>query len=272
MTAPTPVKREMAHRLFAAEFNASRHQIPGGGEKEPSYLVSPLGAKVNRLHVVGVCTEVESVGKTGEMWRARVSDPTGVFTVMAGSYQPEAMQAMSQLTVPCFVAITGKARTYEPEPGSLFASIRPESVVVADEATRNQWVLDTARRTLERLEATELARAPQATPEGVMAKGVGRAAAEGAFVALAPYSLTDLAPFKEMAKKSLGYLLPGGVMPVHEEKAVEVPTWTPPPAAVSTTAAEDALDAAVLAAVQRLQGARGARWDEVVAACQGTGT
>src|SRR5687767_1598019 len=89
-------QRETAHRAFAQEFNASRVTLEGAGEKDPTFLVTPLGAKINRVHIVGVCTDVEPVGESGEVWRARVSDPTGVFTVYAGNYQPEAAHALSQ--------------------------------------------------------------------------------------------------------------------------------------------------------------------------------
>ena len=296
-----PIRRETAHRLFAFEFNNSRHQIPGAGEKDPSFLVSPLGAKVNRLHVVGVCTEVEQVGKSGEMWRARISDPTGVFTVMAGNYQPEASLALSQLQVPCFIAVTGKARTYEPEPGTVFVSIRPESVSVVDAGTRDQWVLDTARRTVERLQATELARAnPTATAADLHQKGIPQNLADGVVAAREPYALTELSVFKEMARKSLGYLLPGGIMPVHQESTSptkplapmptehvpaswKAPSASPPPigspqavqaladAKAAQSAAEDVFDAKVVASVQSLEGQKGARWDDVLSACGGPG-
>ena len=35
--------REVAWRVFAGEFNSSRLEIKGEGEKVPSYLVTPLG-------------------------------------------------------------------------------------------------------------------------------------------------------------------------------------------------------------------------------------
>ena len=47
----------------------------------PSYVVTPLGAKVNRLFVIGVLTDIENVSENGELLRAHVSDPTGVFTL-----------------------------------------------------------------------------------------------------------------------------------------------------------------------------------------------
>lgn len=261
------IQREVAHRLFAHEFSQSRHQIQGQGEKEPSFLVSPLGAKVNRLHVVGVCTEIETVGQSGDGYRARISDPTGVFTVYAGQYQPEAAQVLSQLEVPCFVAVTGKARTYEPEPGQIFVSIRPESVAVVDQATRDQWILHAARRTLDRLKAAEAARDPAATPEGLAKVGHSRLDAEGALLAREPYGLVDLARFRETVRSSVGYLLPGGSVPVHEEAeapAAETPAWKAPAAAPAADAQAEALDEAILQAVKRLEGQKGARWDDIL--------
>ncbi|HET6399093.1 MAG TPA: hypothetical protein VFH47_06025 [Candidatus Thermoplasmatota archaeon] len=276
-------QRETAHRLFAFEFNQSRHEIKGQGEKDPSFLVSPLGAKVNRLHIVGVVTDIEAVGGSGEVYRARVSDPTGVFTVYAGQYQPEAAQALSQLQPPQYVAITGKARTYEPEPGSVFVSIRPESVTVVDEATRDTWVLETARRTAERLKATQLARADlTADAAKLVQAGVPPAAAEGAVLAREPYALADIARLKATAKTAVGYLLPGSAVPVHREAtpapapmsaaAPEVPAWKPPaPAPAAEEKGDEELDGKVLAAVAELQGAKGARWDDVLNRVAGNG-
>jgi uncharacterized protein len=280
-------QRETAHRAFAQEFNASKHEIKGQGEKDPSFLVTPLGAKVNRLHVVGVCTDVEPVGESGEVWRARISDPTGVFTVYAGQYQPEAAQALSQIQPPQYVAVTGKARTYEPEPGSVFVSIRPESITVVDEATRDQWILDTARRTRDRLKAVHAVRAdPKATAEQLVEKGHPKAVAEGALLAQQSYGLTDVSRYGVMLKQSLGHLLPGASVPVHrvEQRSDEqhVVPGTPPgtvaPAAGEAGAwkapaappkpevdeAKEALDSQVLAAVGKLEGQKGARWDDIL--------
>ena len=147
------VQREVAHRVFAAEFNSSRVEVKGTDEKAPSYLISPLGAKMNRVFLCGVLTEVENRAQDGEMWRARISDPTGVFTVYAGQYQPEASAVLSGLNPPQYVAVVGKCRTYEPEPGSVFVSVRPESITVVDEEIRNNWVFEAAKQTRDRIAA-----------------------------------------------------------------------------------------------------------------------
>ena len=147
--------REVAWRIFAHEFNRSNMHISEGDERAPNYIVTPTGVKCNRLFIVGVVTEVENIGKDNNLWRARVADPTGVFTVYAGQYQPEAAIFLSDLDIPAYVAVVGKARKYEPEDGSVYTSVRPEEMNNADEKLRDRWVLDTAQRTLERIRLVE---------------------------------------------------------------------------------------------------------------------
>ncbi len=270
--------REIAHRVFSQEFNAARAHIQGEGEKDPSFLVTPLGAKVNRLHVVGVCTEVEPVGEAGDVYRCRISDPSGVFTVYAGQYQAEAAQVISELQPPCFIAVTGKARTYEPEPGSVFVSIRPETVTLVDEATRDHWVLTTAQQTLERIQAVGKVREdPHTDKAKLMASGVREKVAEGALLAQEHYGLLDVSGHYEVVKGALKGLLPGGSFETHVVEAApaaEKPTWTPTaaPAAQATEAdaEEEAFDEGILAIVQRLEGEDGARWDDILADAQST--
>lgn len=145
------VEREVAWRVFAHEFIHSDYFFHDGDERSPNYLVTPTGARVNRLYFVGVLTEIDNLNAGEDIWRARVSDPTGAFSVYAGQYQPQASVFLSGLDVPCFVAITGKARTYEPEDGTIYTSVRPEELNTASDHIRDRWIVDTARLTYERI-------------------------------------------------------------------------------------------------------------------------
>jgi len=147
--------REIAWRIFAHEFNASNLYISEGDERAPNYIITPTGVKCNRLFIIGVITEVENIGKDNNLWRARIADPTGVFTLYAGQYQPEAAIFLSELEVPAYVALVGKARKYEPEDGNVYLSVRPEEINAADEKQRDMWVIETAERTLERIKIME---------------------------------------------------------------------------------------------------------------------
>ncbi|MGQ0535851.1 MAG: hypothetical protein ACT4PT_07245, partial [Methanobacteriota archaeon] len=106
--------RETAWRVFSAEYNDATLEVSDEGERAPTYLVTPLGAKVNRLFFVGVLTANERIGESGDMWRAQVTDPTGVFHLYAGQYQPEAASVLADLTPPAIVAVSGKSRIYKP--------------------------------------------------------------------------------------------------------------------------------------------------------------
>ncbi len=145
--------REVAHRIFAAEFRESNLQAREGHDQySPQYLLTPTGAKCNRVFVVGTLTEKEDVGTEAEFWRGRIVDPTGAFFVYAGQYQPEAAQILARITPPEFIAVIGKPSTYTTPEGNVITSIRPESLQVVDAETRDRWVVDTAMHTIKRLE------------------------------------------------------------------------------------------------------------------------
>src|SRR5437870_7251221 len=151
--------REVAWRLFASEYNDANLEMDGGGDRAPSYIVTPLGAKVNRVFVVGVITDVENVGSDIQpMWRARVSDPTGTFHIYAGQYQPEAAATLSKLKPPIFGAIVGKSRIYSPEAGTVLTSIRPERIKPVGGAARDARTPERCRALPERLDPMAEAR------------------------------------------------------------------------------------------------------------------
>ncbi len=189
------LKREVAKRVFAKEFEACREleksERPAcetADSKSPNLLISPLGLILNRVFAVGVLTELDSIGTQNEMWKARIVDPTGAFTVYAGQFQPDASIFFSTVQVPAFIALTGKARVYEPEPGSVFISIRAEEANVVDEEIRNRWVVDTAEQTVDRLEAFSDALASgyrgETLREYLLERRISEELAEGISIAL----------------------------------------------------------------------------------------
>jgi len=149
--APT---REVARRVFAGEFNdASFTFKESDDERAPVYLLLPTGEPANRVFVVGTLTEKEDVGDDSEYWRGRVVDPNGdTFFVYAGQYQPDAASVLRDLEPPAYVSVVGKPGTYETDDGSVNVSVRPESISEVGAPTRDRWVVETAHRTLERVE------------------------------------------------------------------------------------------------------------------------
>ncbi len=264
--------REVAWRLFASEYNDANLEAEGTGERPPSYIVTPLGAKVNRVFVVGVITDVENVGTDGQpMWRARVSDPTGTFHVYAGQYQPEAAAALSKLRPPVFGAIVGKSRIYSPQPGTTYTSIRPETIKSVDEGVRDFWILEACRSLQRRLDAmSEAQKMDPLTKEGLVKIGVKEAVADGIVQAVNHYGKVDLSRYTAMLAEGLRYLLP--------EYRETPPPGEPVPEAPSSAVKEepvreaDESEGKVLEIIAALdQEGKGAPWEGILERAASTG-
>jgi uncharacterized protein len=202
--------REVAKRIFAEELKSSNYSFRDGEDQHqyaPSYLLTPTGAKANRVFVVGTLTEKDDIGTDTEYWRGRVVDPTGSILIYAGQYQPEAAQILAGMEAPSYVAVVGKPNLYQTDDGNIIISLRAESIQRVDENTRNQWIVDTARRTLERLEAMKNAEPiPEsgdfATADNVPVSSSSSTPAQDTDRALQHYH-TDIEHFREMVLRAL---------------------------------------------------------------------
>jgi RPA family protein len=217
--------REVSWRVFAEEYASSTMEHSGEGEKPVSYIVTPLGARVNRMLVVGVVTEIEDVGEEGKpRYRARVADQTGEFYVSAGEYQPEAAAALAKISPPAFVAIVGKSRAYSPEPGVKYLSIRPERISEVDANTRDHWVLETAKSTLTRIDAMQEAlNMSEPTAGELMKLGYSESLAEGVVLAQDYYKEVNLNRFRGVVKDALRNLLPESGAKIKKATPAETP-------------------------------------------------
>ncbi len=187
-------RREVAYRVFAAEYDDATYSYSAGEEERaPNYVITPSGARANRLFVVGVLTEVETV--SDGVLRARVVDPTGAFVLYAGQYQPDEQAMLEAATTPTFVAVTGKARTFQPEDSDrVFTSVRPESISEVDAETRDRWTVQAAEQTLARIGHVATALADGARGDELRRtltdRGVDEGLADGIAIAIERYGTT----------------------------------------------------------------------------------
>ncbi len=203
--------RETAWRVFANELNTSTLEIKATEEKMPSYVVSPLGAKINRVLVAGTLTEKANSGTPEEpLWRGRIQDVNGQFFLNVGRYQPDAMAAMADLEPPCFVAAVGRVRTYTTDDGRTFVSVRPERIIRIDESTLNEWLLDTAQSAWARLKwMKQVVSLPDAKVPDLIKMGMSPVQAEGMLYALDNYGeMPDSSVYLKTIQNALRRLLP----------------------------------------------------------------
>ena len=166
-------ERESAKRIFAAELRETTHHFKEGTEdKSPTFVLLPTGERCNRVFLVGILTEKKKSEGDVVFYQIKVKDPSGLFFVSAGSYQPEAMHQMAALETPTqegpqtYVAVIGKPNVFKAPDGRVLVSVRAESVAAVDKAVHDCWILDAAARTLERVEMSE------ETPDRVKAKEI----------------------------------------------------------------------------------------------------
>jgi uncharacterized protein len=261
--------REIAYRLFAAEYDdASLSYAESDEERAPNYVITPTGARLNRVFVAGTLTEVTSVND--EMVRARVVDPTGAFVVYAGQYQPDELATLESIEPPAFVAVTGKARTFQPDDADrVYTSIRPESIATVDADTRDRWVVSAAEQTLERIgtyaAAMGLDADGDALTDALVEDGVESGLADGIPLAMDHYGTTPdyLAALRDCALEACevvagerdqvsGLALdPGGSSPEHGatfDSLAELTSVETDESAVATSSEDDAPDPAEVTA------------------------
>ncbi len=236
--------REPAWRIFAAEYNEANHVIESKGEKKPRYVLTPLGAKVNRLFIIGVLTDVEEIGAEGIRRRARISDPTGIHVVYAEAFEPEVASILADMEVPSFIAVVGKARIYEPEEGMLYVSARAEMAKRSDEESRDYWIMETCRSTLMRINAMKDAMSMNSpTAKQLRELGYPPMVAEGVSEALKVYEDVDMEHYEMMVREAISFITTGKkeVRKGYEEEQEKL-----------------------LKIIAEMQGEDGAIWDEVI--------
>lgn len=197
MEAPRNIKRQPAWHIFASEFGEATLNERGSGEYDPSFVITRLGAKINRVLVAGLLERVEPrESANGQvMHMGQLRDPSGLFYFSAGDFDPEsAREAIVDLTrsleegETMHVMMVAKARWYQTDEGAVYTSLRPEEVVRIDPPRYAAWLARTAAATLERLDAHEKGMPTAAEgPEAMRQAGVPAPLAEGLAHALAHY-------------------------------------------------------------------------------------
>jgi uncharacterized protein len=241
--------RELAWRVLASELNASTAEEKGTGEKSPSYLISPIGARMNRVFVTGTVSAPDrpSMGGPAGFVRASLSDPTGTVPVTSSSYQPQAQTDLQGIVEPTRVMIVGKAALIRGAGASSTPSIRAEAIHPLSDREFLTLTAEAAAQTLERLELTVRLRGVAPPTEVALSQaGVSPQWVQGARAAMARYPTLDPAPYYESARAVLVALRavpiaesrnrPSNLTPVQESEVVRAvrprsspATPSPPP-------------------------------------------
>lgn len=226
-------RREPAWRVFAAEIVAATHEEKGSGARVASFLLSPFGAKMNRVLIAGELGPASSVGRdpAQPFWRAPFTDPTGNLPVTAGGFQPRALSGLQQFTAPGPALVLGKVHLYQGADGRATSTLRAEEVRPAQPAEVLAIQAEARSATLQRLELIDrMRRSPAPEPAGAPEEGLPLRWIEGARAARSSYPDADPGAFRRALLEALasGPPLSGAREP---ERGLVSITRVPEPAA-----------------------------------------
>ena len=119
-------------------------------ENEMTFLVTPTCAKCNRLFGVG---EVQGVEKRGKIFRVTINDSTASMNIYTDKdIGRGTVINTNEDEKRTFIAFLGKVRVHGGVGTRKRAFILAEEVRAVEERERNGWIINTAWRTIERIE------------------------------------------------------------------------------------------------------------------------
>ena len=152
--------RQSAVRIFAQEYSEASLIEQGIGEFDPSFVITKIGARVNRCLVCGVIDRLERRdADSGPYYSGQIRDPSGAHYFNVAAFQPELHADVEELLARFesgdrfLMAIVGRARWNESEDGGVFTSIRAEDFAVIDQDAYRSWLVEASDATLRRLDA-----------------------------------------------------------------------------------------------------------------------
>jgi RPA family protein len=195
------IARQPAHLLLASEFGSATLHEKGSGEYDPSFVITKLGAKVNRVVAAGLLERLElrETANGSTLYQGQLRDPTGLHYFSVGDYNSETMRELSNQWVerledgePLLVMMTAKTRWYQTDEGAVYTSLRPEEACVVSREVYANWLLDACQSTMERMNNFTASLEVEPTMDAFARVGLP----SELLVARNHYGEVDLEPFK----------------------------------------------------------------------------
>jgi RPA family protein len=207
--------RQSAIRIFAQEYSDSNLPLEGVGEYAPSFIITKLGAKVNRALFGGVIDRFERrEGDNGPTYSGHLRDATGgVHRFQIAPFQPELHADAEELLARFesgdrfLMMMIGRARWFESDDGGIFTSFRAEEFTTVERSVYVNWLVEASAATLRRLDAYNLSLDSENTNESLKSAGVPADLIEGMILAKNHYSSFDPENYKVGVLQSLSMAL-----------------------------------------------------------------
>ena len=276
--------RQSAIRIFAQEYSDSNLPLEGVGEYAPSFIITKLGAKVNRALFGGVIDRFERrEGDNGPTYSGHLRDATGgVHRFQIAPFQPELHADAEELLARFesgdrfLMMMIGRARWFESDDGGIFTSFRAEEFTTVERSVYVNWLVEASAATLRRLDAYNLSLESENTNESLKSAGVPVDLIEGMILAKNHYSSFDPENYKVGVLQSLSMALSSNseieqmITSTEESTVLEVPENSPQTnneAVKSDSKPTGDVDDVILNVIRSSSNPDGMPYDSIVLAC-----
>lgn len=198
------ILRQPAFLMLASEFGTATLNEKGSGEFDPSFVITKLGSKANRIVACGLLErlEIRETSNGSTLYQGQLRDPTGLHYFSVGDYNSETMREMckqwSERTEegdPILLMMTAKTRWYQTEEGAVYTSLRPEEACEVTRDVYANWLLDACETTMMRMKAYTSSLELEPTMEAYERSDLPPAMKHGLLAARNHYDEVDLEPY-----------------------------------------------------------------------------
>ena len=206
------IRRQPAVRMLAQEYTESNLQERGSGQFDPNFVITKLGAKINRAIVAGLLESLQprdtSAGTT--MWQGTLRDASGLHYFSIGDFQDEGLLVKAeewsknlQEGDPILMMMVAKTSLFQSDDGAVYTSLRPEEMCIIDRTTYANWLVESADATMRRVNSADKARGLEASAQAFSEAGVDADHIEGLVLARAHYGDFDPEVYKLTVMRAL---------------------------------------------------------------------
>jgi len=270
MTPSRQIQRQPAWFMLASEFGESTLNEKGSGEFDPTFVITKLGAKVNRVIVSGLVERLElrETSNGSQMYQGQLRDPSGLHYFSVGEYASESMQEfIVQLLEkvdsgePVLLCMTAKARWYQTDEGAVYTSLRPEEAAIVGRDRYASWLVRACAATLNRLDQHQKSLNCEPSKEAMLKEGIRKELIDGLIAAQAHYGQIDTEGYRLNVMQALDIA----------EGKMAAATTAPPKLNLSEASSDDEtegdgedLQAVILECIQAMDNGEGVDFESLV--------
>lgn len=148
---------------FAREINDATETVARtDAANAPELVLLPTGALTSTVFSAGRFAEVNDVGDVGRHLLGRLVTPNTMLFVHSGWMQEAATRRLESIEESVHLAVLGTPVPFRDVDHSTSVSVHPDHLTLLDRRSYKRWIVETARRTFQRIEAFECERTEEA--------------------------------------------------------------------------------------------------------------